>query len=43
MAADAERRGTWGNAARARMEKLFSPGRRTDDVIGVYEKVLARA
>jgi glycosyltransferase involved in cell wall biosynthesis len=42
MAADADRRREWGAAARERMVRLFSPKRRTDAVIDVYERVLDR-
>jgi glycosyltransferase involved in cell wall biosynthesis len=41
MAADAGRRRKWGVAARERMKRLFSPERRTDEMIAVYERVLA--
>jgi glycosyltransferase involved in cell wall biosynthesis len=42
MGADAGRRREWGRAARERMKRLFAPGRRTDRMIDVYERVLGR-
>jgi glycosyltransferase involved in cell wall biosynthesis len=43
MAEDAGRRRQWGTAARERVQRLFSPDRQADQVIGVYERLLGRA